>query len=547
MKVTVERTPESEAVLNVELAWDELEKASEKAYRKLAQKYKVPGFRPGHAPRAMLERMLGKEAIYQEGLEDLMDQSYREAIREHNLFPIAPPKVDAPTLEIGQPYTFIAHVPILSPVTLGDYQNIRVPMPPVEVTDEEIGNVVTRVQEDQAMWLPAERPAQVGDKVTMDMKVTVGEKTVSDLHDNEFELADERPGIFAGMDAHIIGMSEGDHKEFTTTIPEDYANPELAGKEANFDVSLKAVRFRELPAVDDELAKAIGEFTTMDEVRQAIREQLTIQKQNDADNRQREQILDEVAGQAEVAIHPTLIDDEVHTIMRETERQLAGSRITMEQFLQITGKTEEEYHKELEPQAEKRVKRDLVLSAIADKEDIQATEQDLEGWLAAFQAMGGKPMRARQLTATQRSNIEARIRRDAALRRLVQIASQDDELMAEASAKAAAQAAAEATAEQTNTTAAVVGAEPAQSEIAQAQATADEVETPAPAAQPPKAGKGAKSAEQPTSAGEAGTTSASATASQGTSAPTAESNPTAQGEPQGKQGGQGATKSAKKS
>ncbi|HEX5439467.1 MAG TPA: trigger factor family protein, partial [Ktedonobacterales bacterium] len=192
MKVTVEQGTDSEAVLNVELAWDELEKASDRAYKKLAQQYNVPGFRRGKAPRSMIERMLGKDAIYQEGLEDLVDQSYRQAIRENGIQPIARPTVDAPPIEYGQPYTFTARVPVLTPVTLGDYQAIRVEQPPIEVSDQEIDDIIERIRQDQAIKTPVERAAQLGDFVTMDLKLTVGEKEVSNLHDNEFELTIER-------------------------------------------------------------------------------------------------------------------------------------------------------------------------------------------------------------------------------------------------------------------------------------------------------------------------------------------------------------------
>ena len=150
MKVTVEQAPDSEAVLSVELEWEELEKASERAYKKLAQQYNVPGFRKGKAPRSMIERMVGKDAVYQEGLEELVDQSYKQAVKEHNLQPIARPTVDAPPIEYGQPYTFTARVPVLSPVTLGDYQAIRVEQPAITVSDEEIDGVVERIRQDQA-------------------------------------------------------------------------------------------------------------------------------------------------------------------------------------------------------------------------------------------------------------------------------------------------------------------------------------------------------------------------------------------------------------
>jgi trigger factor len=425
LKVTVERTPESEAVLNVELEWDELEKASDRAYRKLAQQYNVPGFRKGHAPRTMLERMLGKEAIYHEGLDDLIESSYREAIRDNALTPLAQPALDTPEIEMGKSYTFTARVPVLPPIALGDYTSVRVAQPDTAVTDEDIDKVLEQVRQDQAMWLPAERPAQIGDKVTMDLKLTVGDRTISDLHDNEFELAEERAGIFSGMDQQIVGMSEGDSKQFTTTIPEDYANAELAGKEANYDVTLKAVKYRELPEIDDELAKSVGDFENVAALRARVREQLTEQKGTEARRELREQALKAVTDQVTVEIHPVLLEEEVDSMLGEQRRMLEQSRLNFDQYLEMMQKTEQEYRADLEPEARERVKRDLVLDAIADAEGMQVSDTEIASWLELIAAMGGRRMRLNQLSRGQRANIAARIRRDKAAARVVEIASQE--------------------------------------------------------------------------------------------------------------------------
>ena len=425
MKVTVEQGTDSEAVLNVELEWDELEKASERAYKKLAQQYNVPGFRRGKAPRSMIERMLGKDAIYQEGLEDLVDQSYRQAIRENGIQPIARPTVDAPPIEYGQPYTFTARVPVLTPVALGDYNAIRVEQPPIEVSDQEIDDIIERIRQDQAIKTPVERAAQLGDFVTMDLKLTVGEKEVSNLHDNEFELVLERPGIFAGMDDEIIGMKEGESKQFTTTIPEDYTNPELAGKEAQYDVKLLGVKVRELPEVDDELAKASGDFENVEQLRDAIRQQLLVQKINDARRSLRDEVVNKAVEGATVEPHQVLVDDEIHAMEHETERMLSQSRISLQQYLTMMQKSHEEYHQELEPEARERVKRDLVLNAVADAEGITANQDEVSQWLDNLNAISGdKPIRMSQLTANQQANIEGRIRRDKALARLIEIATE---------------------------------------------------------------------------------------------------------------------------
>lgn len=499
MKVTVERTPESEAVLNVELDWTELEKASDRAYRKLAQKYTVPGFRKGHAPRSMLERMLGKEAIYQEGLEDLIESTYRDAVKQNDLTPLAQPSLDAPALEMGQPYSFTARVPILPEVKLGDYRSIRVETPTTEVTDEDVEKVLKQVQEDQAMWLPAERPAQMGDKVVMDLKLTAGDRSISDLHDNEFELAADRAGIFSGMDEQIVGMTEGETKQFTTTIPEDYGNADLAGKEAQYEVTLKGVKYRELPEIDDELAKSIGDYENLDAVREAVRAQLQSQKETESRRTVREEVVKQAADQSEVEIHPVLVDEEVHRMMDETGRMLQQSGISQEQYLEMMNKNEEEYHKELEPDAQVRVKRDLVLDAIAEREGLKVSDTEIQSWLDMYAAIGGRRMRLRDLRPGQRAGIESSLLRDKATERLVEIATAESgepaESAEEAGAKAAARAATtsvtdESAAESATDVAANVGtASPPETATSAPKAAAKESAAPAGATNtlPPEA------------------------------------------------------------
>jgi trigger factor len=443
LKVTVDRSNETEAALTVELDWAEVEKASDRAFKKLVQKTNVPGFRPGKAPRSILERMVGKETIYQEGLEELIDSAYHEAVHEHSLIPVGQPELDAPQIEMGQPYTFTARVPVLAPVVLGDYKAIRVAQAPVEVTDEEIDATLERMRENAALWTPADRPAQTDDRVTVDLKLTVGEKVVSNLHDNEFELTTERPGVFAGMDDHIVGLREGERAEFTTTIPEDYANPDLAGKEAQYEVAVKAVKHRELPEMDDEFAKTQGDYETLGGLRAAIREEMVQRKEADARRDLRETVLNELVGDAKVEVHPSLVEDEKDVMIRETTRMLEQSRLNFQQYLQIMNKSEEEYRAEIEPEATARVKRDLALSAVADAENIEISDEEIQNWLDVFTAVGGKPMQLRTLSHGQLDNVTSRIRRDKALARLVEIATQDQpgQERAEEGAKSAAIAA----------------------------------------------------------------------------------------------------------
>lgn len=446
MKVTVERTPESEAKLHLELDWSEIESASNAAYKRLAQKYNVPGFRRGHAPRTILERMLGQEAIYQEGLDDLIDNAYRKAIVENNLTPLTQPHVDAEeAFEIGKPFNATVHVPVLTLATLGDYQSIRVPLPSLETTEAQVEETVARLRDQQAAWIPADRPAKVGDQVSMDLKLTSGERVISNLHDNEFTLSEERQGIFHGMDQHIIGMKEGDTKTFTTTIPEDYGNPDLAGKEATYEVAMKAVKERELPELNDEFAMSVGEYSNMDEVRNAIREQLKSQRERDANRELSDEVVKALAESTTYTIHPLLVQDEVETMKRETARMLEDSRLTLEQFLEATGKSQEEYGKELEPEATERVKRDLGLAALADAENVTVNDEEGAQWYEMMTMLtSGRRERYRDLNASQKRSVLSRLRRDKALTRMIEIATEgkwpptEGAEDAEANAKAAA-------------------------------------------------------------------------------------------------------------
>ena len=437
MKITVEKTPQSEAVLDVELDWDEVEKASDRAYHKLAQKYTVPGFRRGHAPRTMLERMIGKDAIYQEGLDDLINQSYKQAVAEHHLTPIGQADVDAEPMEPGQPYRFKATVPILSPVELGDYHSLHFDKPEASVTDEDVEKVLTDYQNQQAVWVPVERPAKIGDHVTVNLLLTVGEKTVSDLKDNEFELTSERPGLFAGMDTHVEGMKEGESKEFTTTLAEDYSNENLAGKEANYSVTLKAVKEKDLPPLDDELAKGAGKYQTLDELRQAVRSDLLQRRTTQAQRDLEAKVLEAATYQSSVELHHILVEEEADQLYHQMEHLLQQQQMSMDQFLMLSQKTAEQYKKELEPEAEKNAKTELVLEAIADQEGLTVSDRELQSLLDLYARLGAtKPQRANQLSSTARRRLEASIKRDKARNFLIEHVTRPQTQTEEASATA---------------------------------------------------------------------------------------------------------------
>lgn len=388
MKLSVEKLPTSEAVLDIELSWDELEKASDKVYRKLVQKVDVQGFRRGKAPRSLLERKLGKEYIYKEGLDELITEAYRNAVKEHELTPITQPELDAPLFEIGQPYHVSLKVPILTPVVLGDYRSLHVEREEAVVTSEEVEQRLESLRVQRGKWQPVERPAALLDLVTMDLKLTSGEQTLADLKDNPFELTEQRHGLYIGADEHIVGMQVGESKTFTTILPADYGNEKLAGQEVHYEATLHKVEAKELPELDDEFAKGVDDHETLEDLRKDISDKIFQDKKQRINNELRSNVIGAVTEQAQVTVHPLLIEEEAETMLHQLSHMLEQNHIPIDQYLMMMRKTREEFLKEAQPEAEEGVKRQLVLDAVAKKEEITISADELEAFVRAYAQTG---------------------------------------------------------------------------------------------------------------------------------------------------------------
>lgn len=457
MKVSVEKLPTSEAVLEVDVSWDEMQKASDKAYRKLVKQVDVQGFRRGKAPRSLLERKLGgKEYIYQEGLDDLISETYRSTLKEHDLTPISQPKLDAPEFEMGQPYHFSLTVPVLTPAEPGDYHSLHFEREEASVTSEEVDNEIEALRQRLSEWKIVERPAQYGDRVTVDLKLTSGEQKISDLKDNPFELTDERTGLFTGMDEQIVGMQAGESKSFSTTIPADYSNEKLAGKQADYEVTLHKVEEKELPELNDDFAKKISndEYETLEDLSKVVSDNILESKKRRNREELRDKIVDAVIEQATFSIHPVLIDEQAEDMLHQFGHMLEEQHISVDQYLTMMRKSREEYLQEIRPEAEKSVKRQLVLDEIAKRENISVTPEEIEGLFALYSQAG----QALPRTEDQIRALASSYRREKTLQRLteiiagpdpesdVEVSEQADEEATLKNAEAAAQEASEAAA-----------------------------------------------------------------------------------------------------
>jgi trigger factor len=424
VKVSVEKLPTSEAVLDIEISWDEMEKASEKAYRKLVQKVDVQGFRRGKAPRSLLERKLGKEYIYQEGLDDLISETYRTTLKEHELTPISQPKLDAPVFELGQPYHFSLTVPIVTPVTLGDYHSLHFEREEVDVTSEEVDKELEALRNRLVEWNVVERPADYNDRVTVDLKLTSEDQSISDLKDNPFELTKERHGLFVGMDEQVVGMQAGETKTFSTTIPQDYTNTRLAGKQANYIVTLHKVEEKHLPELDDAFAAKVSEneYQTVEDLSKAVSDNILENKKRRVRDELRDKVINAVIEQSQITIHPLLIDEEVEEMEHRLSHSLEHQHLSMDQYLMMLRKNREEFRNDLRPDAEKRVKRTLVLDEVAQKENINIEAEELEQIFRAYAQAGEElPQTEAQIRALAIS-----YRQEKTLSRLVELTTDPD-------------------------------------------------------------------------------------------------------------------------
>jgi trigger factor len=388
VKVSVEKLPTSEAVLNVDLSWDEMEKASDKVYKKLVKKVDVQGFRRGKAPRSILERKVGKESIYKEGLDDLISEAYRAAVKEHNLTPISQPKLDAPIFTIGQPYHFSLTVPIMTPVDLADYKLLHFEREEADVTSEEVDKELQLLRDQQTEWKAVDRPVEYNDRIKADLKLTVGTQTVSDLKDNTFEITNERHGIFTGMDEHLLGVKVGETKEFSTTIPPDYGNDKLAGQQADYVVTVHSVEEKQVPELDDAFAAKVsdGECETVEALSKVLSDNILEDKKRRISAALRDRILNAVIEQSHVVVHPLLVEQEVEDILHRSGHMF--QQHSPEQYLRLIGKSREEFTEEVRPDAERRVKQRLVLDEIARREQISVQKEEVEALFNAYAQMG---------------------------------------------------------------------------------------------------------------------------------------------------------------
>ena len=376
MKVTRDNASPIELTLTVELAEEDENPFIDRSYRRTVSRVNIPGFRRGKAPRHIVERMLGRPTLLQEALDFMVPETLDQVLREQEVEAFAEPSIEITDLE---PVSFTATIPLEPTVDLGDYLSIRVESDTTEVIDEDVDRVIERIQQEQAVWEPVERAVEYGDRLNLNVRGAIEDETV--VEDDDVEYVPEEANVlpFPGFAPNLLGMVEEEEREFTVTIPEDYPREQYAGKDVQFQVTVLSVKEKNLPELDDEFAKSIGEgFDDLEALRANILESLTSQAESAARNQLEQQSLEALCEAAVVNASPILFERELESMQEERDRMLRQQNLDLTTYLRFLGKTLEEFREEMRPNAERRLTSALVMRKLAQVEEIEISDEDVQ-------------------------------------------------------------------------------------------------------------------------------------------------------------------------
>jgi trigger factor len=377
MTANVTKLEENKVRLDVEVPPEAVRKGVEAKVRELGRQVRVPGFRPGKAPRRVIENRLGRDYIYMEALQEQLPTWYSQAVIETDLRPIDQPEINFDeALDEEDGFKFSATVEVRPQAKLGEYKGIEVPKREIEVSDEEVDARLEELRAQFATLAAVEgRSVQEGDFVVLDFKgerMTGGPLQGAEAEDYMLEVG--RGELLPDFEQNVVGMNAGERKQFGVTFPLDYAEESLRGQAVLFSVHVKEIKERDLPPLDDDFVKEASEFETLDELRAAVREQLEAAVEQRVAGEFRGRVLDAVAENAEVEVPDVMAHEKAHEMVESFERSIRAQGMEPEQYYQLAGSNHHDFEERVRPDAEDTVKKELVLDAVAEAEGIEADE-----------------------------------------------------------------------------------------------------------------------------------------------------------------------------
>jgi len=376
VKVTNEKTENSQAFLTIEMEPAEVEASLEASYHRLVKKTRIPGFRKGKAPRAILERYLGKENLLEDTLNNLLPKAYENAIKEQKIEAIAQPHIEVAQTD---PVVFKAIVPLAPTIELGDYHHIQVTPEPVELTEDDVSAAIEQLRHQQGTWEPVDRPVAFGDLVVLNVESNIEDKPFINQKGVQYQVLRDLSLPAPGFAEQLPGMKKDEEKEFKLQFPSDYSRDELAGKEPSFKVKVTEIKQERLPELNDEFARGINpDFKTLDSLQERVSANLRLRNEEQARVDFEERVIEAAVDLSQVEFPPVLVEAEVDQLLSQQTRRWQMDDKGLEEYLKSVNKTEEELREELRPLATKRVTQSLGLGKIAEEEKIEVSDAEID-------------------------------------------------------------------------------------------------------------------------------------------------------------------------
>jgi len=378
MKIELKKLPRGQVELTIELSVDEYQPFLEQAAKAISEATKIPGFRPGKAAFDIVKQKVGEDKIWQEALEAAVKKTFLQALEEQKLPTVGSPEIDVIKLAAGNPVIYKAKVSLLPKVELGDLTKIKVSKKPVVIKPEEISQAINNIQKTQAKEALVSREAQKGDKVEIDFSVSLDQVPIDNGKSQNFPLVIGEKTFIPGFEEQLIGLKSGEEKKFPLAFPQNYHQKNLAGRVADFKVKLNAVYNLELPAIDDNFAKSLGQFQTVKDLEEGMKNKLTNDAEARENQRLEEEIIDTIINQSKFDDIPDiLINTEAKKMLEEMEQSVTQNGLKFEDYLSHLKKTKDELLLDFVPQAIKRVKGALILRQAGEQGSVEATEEDI--------------------------------------------------------------------------------------------------------------------------------------------------------------------------
>ncbi|MCY1603962.1 trigger factor [Staphylococcus pettenkoferi] len=380
MTATWEKKEGNQGVLSVTVPSEKFDNALDKAFKKVVKQINVPGFRKGKVPRQIFEQRFGVEALYQDAADIVLPEAYGEAIEETGIKPVDQPEIEVQQIEKGQDFKFDATVTVEPEVELGDYKGLEIEKQDADLTDEEVDEAINQqLNQLSEMVVKEDGAVEEGDTVNIDFDGYVDGEQFEGGQADSYDLEIGSGSFIPGFEEQLVGVKAGEEKDVNVTFPEEYHAEELSGKEATFKTKVNEIKYKEVPELDDEIANELdSDAETVDQYKENLRKRLAEQKQTEAENVQKEEAIQKASDNAKIDIPEAMVNTELDRMLQEFGQRMQQQGLSLETYFQISGQYESQLREQMKDDAEARVRTNLTLTAIADKEDIEVSEEDID-------------------------------------------------------------------------------------------------------------------------------------------------------------------------